>query len=80
MTLTENLLHPGTSDISTPLELAVGTHFYVQLRTKTTPVFLPVYGETSWLLLPSSVSLLSGSKVQPQNTYQGSTYLFEVLP
>ena len=37
--------------------------------TKTTPVFLPADGEASWLLLPSSVSLLSGSTVQPENTY-----------
>ena len=33
--------------------------------TKTTPVFLPADGE----ILPSSVSLLSGSTVQPENTY-----------
>ena len=37
--------------------------------TKTTPVFLPADGETSWLLLPSSVSLLSGGPVQPENIY-----------
>ena len=37
--------------------------------TKTTPVFLPVDREASWLLLPSSVSLLSGGTVQPENTY-----------
>ena len=37
--------------------------------TKATPVFLPADGETSWSLLPSSVSLLSGSTVQPENTY-----------
>ena len=37
--------------------------------TKTTPVFLPVDGEASWSLLPSSVSLLSDSTVQPENTY-----------
>ena len=37
--------------------------------TKTTPVVLPADGEASWLLLPSSVSLLSGSTVQPENTY-----------
>ena len=36
--------------------------------TKTTPVFLPADGEASWLL-PSSVSLLSGGTVQPENTY-----------
>ena len=37
--------------------------------TKTTPVFLPADGEASWLLFPSLVSLLSGSTVQPENTY-----------
>ena len=36
---------------------------------KTTPVFLLADGEASWLLLPSSVSLLLGSTVQPENTY-----------
>ena len=37
--------------------------------TKTTTVFLPADGEVSWLLLPSLVSLLSGSTVQPENSY-----------
>ena len=37
--------------------------------TKTTPVFLPADGEASWSLLPSSVSLLSGGTVEPENTY-----------
>ena len=37
--------------------------------TKTTLVFLPADREASWLLLPSSVSLLSGGTVQPENTY-----------
>ena len=37
--------------------------------TKTTPVFLPADGEASWSLLPSSVSLLSGDTVQPENIY-----------
>ena len=37
--------------------------------TKTTLVFLPADGEASWSLLPSSVSLLSGGTVQPENTY-----------
>ena len=32
-------------------------------------VFLGADREASWLLLPSSVSLLSGSTVQPGNTY-----------
>ena len=37
--------------------------------TKTTLVFLPADGEAFWLLLPSLVSLLSGSTMQPENTY-----------
>ena len=41
----------------------VGTYFHVRHGTKTIPVFLPAVGEASWLLLPSSVSLLSGDAV-----------------
>ena len=37
--------------------------------TKSTLVFLDADGEASWLLLPSSISLLSGGRVQPENTY-----------
>ena len=37
--------------------------------TNTTPVFLLADGEAPWLLFPSSVSLLSGGTVQPENTY-----------
>ena len=37
--------------------------------TKTTPIFLPADGEACWSLLPSSVSLLPCSTVQPENTY-----------
>ena len=37
--------------------------------TKNTSVFLPADGEASWSLPPSSVSLLSGDTVQPENTY-----------
>ena len=37
--------------------------------TKTTLAFLPADGEASWLLLPTSIALLSGSAVQPENTY-----------
>ena len=36
--------------------------------TKASPVFLPANGEASWSLIPSSVSLLSGGRVQPENT------------
>ena len=43
--------------------------------TKTTPVFLAADGEASWLLPPSSVSLLSGNTVQPENTY---SYILKV--
>ena len=49
--------------------MSAETHFHVQHVAKTTPVFLPADGEASWLLLPSSVSLLSGGTVQPENTY-----------
>ena len=37
--------------------------------TKTNLLFLPADGEASWLLLLSSVSLLSGGTVQSGNTY-----------
>ena len=36
-----NKWHPGTSKISTPPEIAVGTNFHAQYGTKTTSVFLP---------------------------------------
>ena len=36
-------------------------------QPKTIPVFLPAEVEASWLKLPSLVSLLSGSTVQPEN-------------
>ena len=58
-----NKWHPGNS------EIAIGTYFYVSHGTKTTPVHFPAAGDASWLLLPSLVSLLSGSTVQPENTY-----------
>ena len=64
-----NKWHPGTSEISTPLEIAVGTHFHARHGIKTIPVFLPADGEASWLLLSSSASLLSGGTVQSENTY-----------
>ena len=53
----------------TPLEKAVGTHFQARHSTKTTSVFLPADGDTFWSLLPSLVSLLSGSTVQSEKTY-----------
>ena len=40
-----------------------------QHGTKTTLIILPADGEDSWSLFPSSVSLLSGGTVQPENTY-----------
>ena len=40
--------------------------------TKSTPVFLPVDGEASRSLLPSSVSLLLDGKVQPESTYSSN--------
>ena len=60
--------HSGTSEISTPPEIAVETHLLVQHGTKTIPGFLPADRGASWLLLPSLISLLSGSTVQPENT------------
>ena len=55
--------------MSISLEIAVETHFHVGLGSKTISVFLPVNGKTSWLLLSSLVSLISGCTVQPENTY-----------
>ena len=49
----------------TPRDLtSMGKH-----GTKTALVFLPADKEASLLLLPSSVSLLSGGALQPENTY-----------
>ena len=62
-------MYSGTSGLSTLPEIAVVTHFYARHGTKTTPVFLPADGESSRLLLPSLVSLLSGGTVQPENAY-----------
>ena len=56
-------------EVSTPPERAVGTHFHAWHGIKTILVFLPADGEACWSLLPSSVSLLSGSTVQPEKTY-----------
>ena len=64
-----NKWHPRKSKISTPLEIAVGTHFHVWHDTNTILVFLSIDGEGSWFLLQSLVSLLSGGTVQPENTY-----------
>ena len=36
--------------------------------TKTTPVFFPADGEATSRLLPSLVSVLSGSTMHPENT------------
>ena len=38
-------------------------------KNGTTPVFFYTDGEASWLLLPSSVSLVSGRTVKSENTY-----------
>ena len=37
--------------------------------TKTNALFLPADGEASSSLFPSSVYIVSGSTVQPENTY-----------
>ena len=69
VTLTENSWHTWISEISTPLKIAVETHFHVQHGLKTIPVSLRNDGKASRLLLRSSVSLLLGGTVKPRNTY-----------
>ena len=64
--LTEN---SGTSETSTPPEIAVETHFHVPHSTKTTSLFSTADAETYWSLLPSSISLLLDGTVQSENTY-----------
>ena len=66
---TLNKWYPGISGISIPLEIAVQTHVHVQHDTKFNPAFLHADEKASWFLLSTVVSLLSGSKVQPKNTY-----------
>ena len=39
------------------------------MALKLPQYFLPIVREASWLLFPSSVSLLSGGNGQPENTY-----------
>ena len=43
-----NKWHQGTSEISIPSEIALGTHFHAWHDIKTTPVFLPADGKASW--------------------------------
>ena len=64
-------------EISTPPEIAVGTHFHTQNgTTKTTLVVLPAEEEASWSLFPSFISLLSGVTGQQERAitvlYQGN--------
>ena len=40
-----------------------------ELGPKTIPVFLVADGDASWLLLSSSLSIIPGGTVQPENTY-----------
>ena len=40
-----------------------------ELGPNTIPVFLVADGEASWLLLPSSLSIIPGDTEQPENTY-----------
>ena len=67
--LYQNKLQSGTREISIQPEIGVATKFHEWHGTKTTPVFLPANGEDCWLLLLSSVSLLSSGAVQPENIY-----------
>ena len=47
-----NKWHPRTSEISTPLEMAVGTHFHVRYGTKPIPVMVhqktPIRVSSGW--------------------------------
>ena len=56
-------------EISTPLEIAVGTHFYMGRGNETILVFLPADGKASYLVLPSLVSLITDGTVQSENVY-----------
>ena len=64
-----NKWHLVTFEISTPLEIAVETHFYGLHGTKTTQIFFPADGEASWFLFSNSASLLSDGTARPENTY-----------
>ena len=55
--------------VRTPLPAWHVKQQHMEHGTKTILLFLPVDGEVSWSLLPSSVSLLSGSTVQPESTH-----------
>ena len=48
--------HLGTSGISTPLDIAIGTQFHAQHGAKTSHYFLPAYRKPSLLLLQSLFS------------------------
>ena len=60
----QNKWHPGTSEISTPPEIALGIQFNEQHGIKTITIFLPTDIFTFCF-----VSLLSGGTVKPENTY-----------
>ena len=71
LAICRNKWHPETFEISTPLEVAIETHLHVEHGTKTTLELIPSDGEASWLLFPSSGSILSGGTEQPENSYSG---------
>ena len=56
-------------------KLLQGHTYMCKHGTKTTPVFLPTIEDGFWLLLPGSVSVLSGGTMQPENTY---SYILKV--
>ena len=55
---------PGTTEISTPPEIAAGTHFRAQHGIKTILVFLPTDGEAYWLVLLCLLFFLSGNTME----------------
>ena len=67
--LPDNLSIITNDTHGTPGNIYITRNNYAQQGTKTTLLFLPTTGEASWLLLPNSITLLSGSTVPPKNTY-----------
>ena len=58
-----NKWQPRISEIFAPLEITLGTQFPMRYGTKFIHAVLPSDGENYLLLLPGSVSLLSGGTV-----------------
>ena len=66
-----NKWHPGTLEISTPQEIAVGTHFHARHGTKTTHIFS--YWCRSLLVATSNFGLLT---IRPQSATRKHLFLY----